>query len=282
MKQIRPVISALVACGIALAMATSLSAQTTQQGVAKVVRVKGSARFMSSNNSWQPLKNGALLKSGTVIQTASESYVDIILYNPDAVASPLSTPSAPTDTLGPSNVPKAEQDAIRLFENTVLSIDKLTTADTGVETVQDTELDLKAGSILGTVKKLSAGSKYEMKIPNGVAGIRGSVYCLSAQNTLAMLSGTGFVSYFPAGGKGDPSVQQVPAGQQFDCRTGVMSPIPPALYRDNLPIIIPFCNMSHFPPPMQFPRPPGPPPRVSPDRGFGRGTSTGGGSPGSN
>jgi len=57
----------------------------------------------------------------------------------------------------------------------VLSIDKLTVDQTGVDTISDTQLDLKAGSIFGTVKKLAVGSKYEVKIPNGVAGIRGTI-----------------------------------------------------------------------------------------------------------
>jgi hypothetical protein len=35
-------------------------------------------------------------------------------------------------------------------------------------------LDLRAGKIFLTVKKISAMSQFEVKIPNGVAGIRGS------------------------------------------------------------------------------------------------------------
>ena len=230
MKLIRPVISGLVVCGIALAMVTSLSAQTAQQGIAKVVRIKGSARYMSSvGTAWQPLKLGAILKPGTVLQTASDSYIDLVLNNADAVGAPLAPMSmspAPADQSGGvSYQPKAEQDAVRIFENTVLSIDKLTVAQTGVDTVSDTQLDLKAGSIFGTVKKLAAGSKYEVKIPNGVAGIRGTIYYISSSGILRVLSG--FVTLAWVHTDGTVTTQSVGAGQQFDIRTGVLSPISP-------------------------------------------------------
>ena len=68
-----------------------------------------------------------------------------------------------------------EQNVIRMWGNTVLAIDKLTQFDTGVQTVSDTELDLRAGRIFFNVKKMSATSQFIIKIPNGVAGIRGSV-----------------------------------------------------------------------------------------------------------
>jgi hypothetical protein len=67
-----------------------------------------------------------------------------------------------------------QQNVIRMFGNTVLSVDKLTLSDTGVDTVSDTELDLRAGGIFLNVKKMSATSQFIIKIPDGVAGIRGS------------------------------------------------------------------------------------------------------------
>ena len=41
----------------------------------------------------------------------------------------------------------------------------------GADVVTDTELDLKAGHILGTVKKMSANSKYEIKLPKAALGL---------------------------------------------------------------------------------------------------------------
>ena len=84
MKRIQCLILGLVAGGLALAMVSTVSAQTVQ-GVAKVVRIHGNARMTTGNNVWQPLKVGALVNPGTVIQTAKDSYVDLVLGDGDAL-----------------------------------------------------------------------------------------------------------------------------------------------------------------------------------------------------
>jgi hypothetical protein len=76
-----------------------------------------------------------------------------------------------------------------MMENTVLSIDKLAAADTGADIVTDTQLDLRSGRIFGTVKKLTGGSRYEVKIPNGVAGVRGTIYFLTALGDCSVWKG---------------------------------------------------------------------------------------------
>jgi len=40
------------------------------------------------------------------------------------------------------------------------------------------------------MKKLTPTSKYEIKVPNGVAGIRGTIYFINASGILRVLSGT--------------------------------------------------------------------------------------------
>jgi hypothetical protein len=222
MKRIRLLIGGLVACSIALAMVTTLSAQTAQDGIAKVVKIKGSARYMSNTGgNWQPLRSGTLLKPGAIVQTASGSYVDMVLNNASAAWSPLpmaSTAGAPPAT-GLSYQPKSDQDAVRIFENTVLSVDKLTIDQTGVDTVTDTELDLKAGSIMGSVKKLSTASKYEVKVPNGVAGIRGTIYWISAAGQVSVVQGS--ISYAYVKSDGSVATVTVLAGQYFDPSSGL-------------------------------------------------------------
>jgi hypothetical protein len=226
MKRIRPLIGGLLACGIALAMVTSLSAQNVQPGMAKVVNIKGSARYMTgANASWQPLKSGTILKSGAIIQTAAGSYVDVVLNNAEAAGPALSAISAGAQGAGGAGAgsgvayqPKAKQDAVRIFENTVLGIDKLTVEETGVETITQTQFDLKAGSIFGVVRKLSAGSKYEVKLPNGVAGIRGTVYYITATGIVRVLSGSVVVAF--AGPDGAIRTVEVKEGFQFDIRGG--------------------------------------------------------------
>jgi hypothetical protein len=218
MKETRSILNSLVACGIALAMVSTLAAQPSEQSSAKVVRMKGDARYKIGTADWQPLKVGDVLRSGMVVQTASGSRIDLVLGA--AVATGGGGP--PSEMM--SYQPQAEQNMVRIWENTLLGVDKLTETKTGADVVTETQLDLKAGRITGTVKKMSAASKYEVKIPNGVAGIRGTVYDITAEGVIRVLSGSVVLAYVGANGA---VVTQVILGmQQFDSRTGVLSSIP--------------------------------------------------------
>ena len=232
MKNIRYSLKGLVACGIALAMVSSLTAQTPSQGAAKVVRLKGSARYTTGGNVWQPLKLGAVVKTGTIIQTGLDkgSYVDLVLGDGEAPlpSSPVTRPvgsanAVPPNAGGGGASAKIDQNVVRLFENTVLSVDKLTTMNTGADMVTETQLDLKAGRILGTVKKMSANSKYEIKLPKGVAGIRGTWYDLTADGLLKVMDGSVVLAHV----KDDGTVvtQVVNSNQQFDAQTGQLTPL---------------------------------------------------------
>src|ERR1035441_5183761 len=218
MKETRSLLNNLVVCGVALAMVSTLAAQTVTQGAAKVVRVRGAARYSTGNNVWQPLKVGDVVKPGMVIQTAAKSSVDLALGDG-------STPVVrPVPVEMPSYMPTAEQDMVRIWENTVLGVDKMTSTETGADVVTETQLDLKAGHIFGMVKKMSAASKYEVKIPNGVAGIRGTIYDISAEGLIKVLTGSVVLAY--VGPDGTVVTQVIMGLQQFDARTGVLMQLP--------------------------------------------------------
>jgi len=231
MKQTRSLISSLVVGAIAVAMVSTLAAQTISS--AKVIRIKGPARYTTGNNIWQPLSVGAVLQPGTVVQTSTErgSFVDLVLgdanfgapqpvvYKP-GIASSMSTSST-------SYQPSADQNVVRIWENSALGIDKLTTMSTGAETVNETQLDLKAGRITGSVKKMSAASKYEVKLPNGVAGIRGTTYDISADGVVKVYVGSVVVATVDPK-TGNVVTQVVSGGQQYDARSNQLSPLSPA------------------------------------------------------
>ena len=65
MKETRSLLNSLVVCGVALAMVSTLAAQTINQGAAKVVRLKGDARYKVGAGEWQKLKVGDVVKPGT-------------------------------------------------------------------------------------------------------------------------------------------------------------------------------------------------------------------------
>ena len=204
--------------GIALAMVASAFAQQMTQSTAKVVRIKGSARYADASNVWQPLKVGDVLYAGAIIQTAADSRVDLILGEKDAVA----TEHKWGDVV--RYQPTAQQDFVRIWENSVMAIEKLMISDTGTDKIRETNLDLRAGRIFGMVKKLNGASKYEVKIPNAVAGIRGTIYTISSGGIVDVLVGSVVIAYKDA--NGNIVTQVVMGGQRFDASTGQITPIP--------------------------------------------------------
>jgi hypothetical protein len=226
MKETRSLISRLVVGAIALGMVSTLTAQTI--GSAKVIRVKGPARYTTGNNIWQPLSVGTVLQPGTVVQTSTErgSYVDLVLGDENT---PVPQPVVYKPTIVSSRAassmsyqPSAEQNVVRVWENSALGIDKLTSMQTGAETVTETQLDLKAGRITGTVKKMSAASKYEVKLPNGVAGIRGTTYDITADGVVKVYVGSVVVATVDPK-TGNVVTQVVSGGQQYDTRSNQLT-----------------------------------------------------------
>lgn len=232
MKKTQSLVQGLVVCALALAFVSTAAAQAPVQGAAKVVRIKGSARYSTGNNVWVPVKLGSVLKPGTVIQTGLErgAFVDLVLGDGEGIvpSGAAAGSSAAADAM--FYQPNSEQNIVRVTGNSILAIDKLTSLETGADVVTETQLDLRAGKIFGNVKKMSAASKYEVKIPNGVAGIRGTIYQISADGVVQVLVGSVVMAY--VGPDGTVVTQVVVGGQQFDARTGQITPIPQYLLKD--------------------------------------------------
>jgi len=237
MKNIQTLFSAAV-CGLALTFITTAFAQDVKQGVATVVRVQGEASYtLGGNDNWHPLVAGKILQAGASIKTGTDALVDVVLGKSVAMPQAVSTP----DRVGPAADapvrgmvgyhPSVQQNVVRLSGNTMLKIDTLTVSDTGVDTVSDTELDLQNGRIFYSVKKLSSESKYLIKFPNGIAGVRGSQGFMSVANGAL---GTCGASVHPLWITVDspgmpPTTIKVEEGQQYDPATGQSSPLPQAI-----------------------------------------------------
>jgi hypothetical protein len=184
----RPVGAVSRIMGFAVACAALLSATTQaapEMNKAVVRAVRGTANYSTDRGAnWKNLKVGTSLNQNSVVRTAPGSTVDLYL-----------------NENGP---------AVRVTENTTLGIDKLTIDRTGADNVIETQLDLKNGRILGNVRKLAAASKYEVKTPQGVAGIRGTRYDISADGTVRVIEGQVVVVYIV---NGQASTATVNAGQ---------------------------------------------------------------------
>jgi len=229
MKDTRRLINHLVGCAVAIAMVSTLTAQTI--GSAKVIRTKGPARYTTGNNIWQPLGVGTVLQPGTVVQTSTEkgSYVDLVLGDETTapVVQPITFRPGIVSSLASSGAnyqPSVDQNVVRVWENSALGVDKLSSTQTGAEVVTDTQLDLKAGHITANVRKMSAASKYEVKMPNGVCGIRGTLVDLSAEGIVKVFVGSAVAAAVDSK-SGNVSTQSVMGGQQYDMRNNQVSSI---------------------------------------------------------
>ena len=172
MKYTGRLMTKAVVAGVALTAllgAYTGEAQSTKAGKAQVRAVHGSARYSTGGGAWMELKTGQALQSGAVVSTAAGSHVDLFL----GINGPV----------------------VRVAEDTTMGIDKLTYTDTGADAVIETQLNLTKGTLIGSVRKLAQASRYEIKTPAGVAGIRGTDYVITHTLILYILKGLGHVAY---------------------------------------------------------------------------------------
>jgi hypothetical protein len=182
---------------VALAASVLLSASAqaeTKHNRAVVRAIHGSGAQVSNNKgqSWQNAKVGQFLGANSVVKTAGDTTVDLFLGDNGPV--------------------------VRVTPDTSMGIEKLDLENTGIEKVIETQLDLRSGRILGSVKKMAAASKYEVKTPVGVAGIRGTEYSIDARGRVTIVTGSAVVVYVIDGNILPPA--NVGAGQTITPPSG--------------------------------------------------------------
>jgi hypothetical protein len=185
MKKLQTLLAIAVG-GALLNIGVAASAQPAKPGFATVIRVKGEASYSLDDGTHKfPLIAGKYLEGGATIYTGEDGVVDVILgkaielpqakWTPDRVSLAVDSPVRGLVTYKPS----AEQNVVRVNSKSALTIEKLTTTSSGADTVSDTELDLKKGSIYASVKKLSPAAQYLVKTPTGIAGVRGTQFSIA-------------------------------------------------------------------------------------------------------
>jgi hypothetical protein len=210
-------------------------AQDEKPGYVSVVRVQGLASYTLGDGNWHPLIAGKILTAGSTIRTGDGGVVDIVLGKqvdfpqsqkaPDRISE---APDSPVRGLIASK-PAMVQNAVRLTPGTTLAIDKLNVGDTGADTVSDTELDLQQGKIFASVRKLSATSQYLVKIPNGIAGVRGTEFSVSADGATAVFESNNGGLVLSLTINGVTTTYVVAPGQMLEPASGGTAPIPPGL-----------------------------------------------------
>jgi hypothetical protein len=188
-----PLLAAAVLISALFGSAASFA--QTIPGKAEVRSVKGQAVYSVGNAPPMRLKVGTVLPSGAIVKTGPNTTVDLFLGR----------------TAG----------TVRVTENSILSLEKLTLTATGVDTVVEVQLNLSEGQMLGNVNKLSAASKYEIKVPNGVAGIRGTRFRCRSNSEIVLLNGILIFVYVPPGGQPVPFTLRAPPAVEFSPVDGI-------------------------------------------------------------
>jgi hypothetical protein len=141
----------LAAYLVALALTGAVTLKSEQPGK---IRGRAIVRTVTGQASYSiggvnlPLKPNMELDAGTLITTGPNS---VVYLNVNGLSS-----------------------SVRIQADTTMAIPQMDRIGSAREGDTETQLDLRIGSILGQVKKVSANSTYEIKTPHGVAGIRGT------------------------------------------------------------------------------------------------------------
>jgi FecR protein len=228
------VVFAAVLCGALFGLAVNASADTPKSGSATVVRVDGPVSYQLGDGKWIPLVAGKILPVGATVRTGENGLADLVLgkdvdlpqhgwqdqWSPSHVA-----PAPDSNVRGMiSYRAAAEQNVIRLSPNTTLQIKRLEIIDTGADSVSNTELDLKQGKIYNSVKKLNGASQYLITLPNGIAGVRGTKFSITADGETSCYetkNGGVVLTLVPPGGM--PKTTVVGEGFTFNPSTGQLT-----------------------------------------------------------
>lgn len=180
---------------VVLALA-SVAQAAVEKGTAKVLAVQGSAEISTDGTQWKALKRGEALHEGAWIRTSSSSAADLDLGRNGS--------------------------QLRIMPNSTVSLAALTYEDTGVETVVNTQIELREGRVLGNVHKLAAASKYEVKSAKAVATIRGTRYDFQADGRLVVAEGSVVVVSYRD--DGSTITRVVNANEMFSPVSGMVTP----------------------------------------------------------
>jgi len=180
MNKIHKIAAYLVALALTGAVTLKSEQPGTIRGRATVRTVTGTATYNAGAGT-MALKPNMELDPGTTISTGPDS---VVYLSVNGLSS-----------------------SVRIQADTTMAIPQMDRIGSGREGDTETTLDLKLGSILGQVKKVSGNSRYEIKTPHGVAGIRGTDFEVTVAQlpdgkylvTFTSVQGTVIVSAVVAG-----------------------------------------------------------------------------------
>src|SRR5262249_6511914 len=148
--------------GLATVCVLNVSAET-QPAQMLVKAIQGQAAFSTDHKTWQPLTANTVLQQGAEIRTEANSSADLILQSSDT--------------------------GLRMTAGPTMEVTKLSMLTAGEDVITQTRLNVKEGSILGSQRKLSKPSTFNIDTPECVATIVGTEYKVSASGPVSCFSG---------------------------------------------------------------------------------------------
>ena len=150
--------------GVALFALASAAQAAVEKGSASVITVQGGAEYSTDGTTWTSLKRGESLREGAIIRTSTSAAADLDLGRNGS--------------------------RLRVMPGSTVALTALTYEQTGLETIVNTQIDLRSGKVVGAVQKLSSTSKYEVKTAKTVATVRGTRYSMEADGKLVVAEGS--------------------------------------------------------------------------------------------
>lgn len=155
------------------ALVSTAGAQAQEPNHALVTALAGLVEYSHNGGAFVPLPVGKSLGKGDVIRTGPASHCDLAI----------------TKNVG----------NIQITPKSTFGITDLLVTKTAAETVTDSQFDLSRGAIFARVNKLAKASRYEIKTPRGIAGVRGTTLYLTANGDLTVEEGMAGIAYTGGG-----------------------------------------------------------------------------------
>lgn len=172
---------------------------------APLLALLGTAEYSRAGRPFVPVKKGVVFQAGDVIKTERGSAVDIFFG-----------PLAGT---------------VRMTELSTLAIEKSLVAEGRLGATFELNLSLREGEILGRVERHGGGSRFQVKVPAGLAGIVEGQFRIDARGYVVLLDGKAGYVHIPASGEPVSHTLQAPPATYFSPVEGVQ-PAPAELVRE--------------------------------------------------
>ena len=198
-------VTGLLIAAAAAALASAELRADPLPGRIEVRGLTGSASYSMAGSAGVRLRTGSVIPVGAIIKTEPRSAVDLSFSHNAGV--------------------------VRLLQSSTLSVDKFALTDGTPGSAVEVQLYLSEGSMVGFEKTLGPASRFQVKVPQGIADVTAAKYRMSAQGYLVLLEGTAVFVFVPSGGEPVPFELKAVSPIYFSPFEGI-KPAPAELVRE--------------------------------------------------